>query len=301
MSEFRLPRLPRDFPIAGPDGKPSQQFQRWWQNVVTTVEAQEAIQDQALIDIQTALTNAGIALDNANAIMKDIPPVTVAADYTGTVLAGQLPRNISATRLDGATDVTASSAWSASLVSGSATFTIGAATGVLNVTALGATSVVEVTSVYEGISRSRRVMIARSLQDPPPSSGSTSAYDSSITETTSASYGSANAGPLTITCGASGEVDLSAPLETTTLETTGAYHAYGKWRVSPAGAGTWTDVGTEIKSSVAASNSSNGTITVNQTATGLTASSSYDFQLLLRNDSGTSTLYYAGTATAITE
>lgn len=297
---FRLPRLPRDAQITDKDGRPSLTFQRWWQSTIEKIEAQEAIQDQALIDIQTALTNAGIALDSANAIMPDIAPVTVTADHTGAVISGQLPRNIAATRLNGATDVTASSTWSAATISGGATYTIGAATGILNLTALSATSVVEVTSVYNSISRSRRLTITKALQDPPPASATVSAYDSSITSTTSASYGAANAGTLTLTCGASGEVALSAPLNTSTLEASGSYHAFGKWQVSAAGAGVWSDVAAEVQSVIAAQPSESGAIEVNMTATGLTPSSNYDFQLLLRNASGTATLYYSGTATATT-
>lgn len=282
-------------------------FVALWQVQAEQIEASFGELSDQLAAIQAAQAaadnaqdTADTATDLANAFMPDIAPVTVVADYTGTVLAGQLPRNIAATRFNGSTDVTTSSTWSATTVSGSATYTIGASTGVLNLTALTATTTIEITSVHNGISRSRRVLITRSLQDPPPSSAMTSEYDSSIAETTSASYTTANAGPLTLTCGASGEVELSAPLSTTTLESLGTYHCYGKWQVSPAGAGTWSDVDTEIMSNVAAENATEGSISVNQTATGLTASSDYDFQLLLRNDSGTATLYYAGTATATT-
>lgn len=297
---FRLPRLPETIEIVEPNRRPSFKFQRWWQSIVSKLETQEGIQDQALIDIQTALTNAGIALDTANALMPDVPAVTILHDYTGTVLSGQLPRNLSVTRLDGSTDVTTSSTWSATTISGGATYTIGAATGIINVTAISATTVIEATSTYNGIARSRRVTIYRTLQDPPPSSSSSTAYDSTIGETSAASYGTANATISNFTCGASGDVDLAAPLELSTLESSGSYHAYGKWQVSAAGAGVWTDVYTEIQSSIPARPSEPGSIEVNQTATGLTPTSAYDFQLLLRNDSGTATLYYAGTASATT-
>lgn len=237
----------------------------------------------------------------ATAIMPDVAPVTILADYTGAVLSGQLPRSIAITRYDGETDVTTSSAWSASTISGGATYTIGAATGILNITAITATTVIEATSVYGGISRNRRVSVYKTLRDPPPSSSSTTQYDSTITETTSASYGSANAGTLTLTCGASGTADLAAPLEFVS-DSLGSYGCYGKWQVSAAGAGVWSDVAAEIASSLntTAAGTTSGYIEVNQTATGLTPASAYDFRLLLRNASGPQTLYYSGTATAIT-
>lgn len=325
MSEFRLPRWQRGVAIVDPKtGFPTIEGQRWQQSTVEKIEAQETLQDSALadiqalqteqtamlVDIQTALANAGIALTtattalaNANAIMPDIAPVTITADYTGTVLDGQLPRNIAATRFNDETDVTTSSAWSATTISGDADYTIGAATGVLNLTDITTTTVVEITSVRDGITRSRRVTITKALQEPPVSSGSLeSAYDSSISPTTTASYSAANAGPLTLACGASGTVELAAPLSFVAAAA-GIYAAYGKWQVSPAGAGTWADVDTEIRSPVPTfgQGTNEGSLTVNQSAPGLTPSSDYDFQLLLRNDTGTDTLYYAGTATATTE
>ena len=61
---FRLPRLPRNVTIADPaTGYPTQAFQRWWQSVVETLEAQETAQDAAIIAIQ----NAQAAADAANA------------------------------------------------------------------------------------------------------------------------------------------------------------------------------------------------------------------------------------------
>lgn len=298
---FRLPRLPETDEIVETNRRPTFKLQRWWQSVVTKIETQETTQDQMLIDIQTALTNAGIALDLAGALMPDIAPVTIQADYTGAVLDGQLPRNIAATRFAGDTNVTTSSAWSASTVSGGATYTIGAATGILNVTAITATTVIEVTSVYDSISRSRKVTVYKALQDPPPSSGSSTQYDTSIDPTTSASYGSANAGILTITCGASGNVDLAAPLDFV-ASTVGSFDALGKWQYSASGAGVWNDVDTELASSLPTSGAGTvaGYLEVNQTQTGLTPASDYDFQLLLRNDSGTHTQYYVGTASAST-
>ncbi len=56
---FRLPRLPMSQP-------PWSDMQMWWQEVVEAIEQQEGVQDQALADIQTALTNAGIAIGLAN-------------------------------------------------------------------------------------------------------------------------------------------------------------------------------------------------------------------------------------------
>jgi hypothetical protein len=242
----------------------------------------------------------------ASAQMPDIPTVVVNADYTGTVSGGQLPRLVQATRLDDTTDVTTASAWSATLLTGDATFSIGAATGLLEITALGSTSTVEVTSEYEDVERSRTVLVEKKIGDPLVSTGLSTKFDSSISPTSAATYGSANALIEGLTCGASGDVDLSAPLEIYLGSISGsAHHCWGKWQVSAAGAGIWSDVDTEIQSATPAMNagfggSEQGYIEVNQQATGLTPASDYDFQLLLRNHSGAVALYFIGSATAAT-
>lgn len=310
---FKFPPLPVGVPLVGKDGAASRTFARFWQKLGKAIETQETRQDSLDSAILAALEQAGIAVDTANAaldaagaIMPDIAPVTIQADYTGAVLAGQLPRNIAAQRFDGDTDVTTSSAWSAATVSGGATYTIGAGTGILNLTAIDATTVIEITSDYNDIERSKKLTIFKALQDPPPSSSSGTEYDSTIEPTTSDSYGAANAG-ITVTCGASGEVELSAPLAMSVIgEAAGSYAAKGKWQVSAAGADSWTDVDTEMSNSAPAvvfadETQSDGYIAVNQTATGLTPSSDYDFRLLLRNSAaGGHTIYYTGTASGTT-
>jgi len=299
---FRLSGLPEGVPLVGK------------QTLRNKLETQETRQDTLDAAILEALATAGIAVDTANAaldaagaIMPDIAPVTIHADYTGVVLPGQLPRNIAAQRFAGDTDVTTSAAWSATLVSGGATFTIGAATGILNLTGLESTSIIEITSEYNDIERSKKLTVTKALADPPPSSSSGTEYDSTIDSTTSDSYGAANAGPITITCGASGEVDLSAPLTMVVgAISTGQYDAYGKWQYRLSGGGAMADVDTEIVSTVPCQIVSGlvgyeGYIEVNQQATGLTPGSDYEFQLLLRNAFGTAdTMYYTGTASAST-
>lgn len=253
--------------------------------------------------------------DAANAIMPDIEPVTVHADHTGVVLDGGLPISIPAYRFDGATDVTESSVWAGALVSGEATFDTDAGTGITELTALGASSVIEVSSIYNNVERARNINIALEISDPPPSEGAgvESAFDHTIGSTASDSYGAANAGILTLTCGASGEVELSAPLAfKAALVAAGSFGSLGKWQVSAAGAAIWSDVDTEIASTTESEvvdlgdgsgpyKAFPGSLTVNQTAASLTPASDYDFQLLLRNESGTTALYYTGTASATTE
>lgn len=88
MSEFRLPRFRSDVALVDASGKPTITFQRWWQSVVTKIEAQEAAQDALLEqisdvlglteDLETAVTAAQTAADDAQ----------VAADAAATSADG---------------------------------------------------------------------------------------------------------------------------------------------------------------------------------------------------------------------
>lgn len=233
------------------------------------------------------------------------PPVSISCDYLGSVKTGQLPLdlNFKLLRASGA-DITTTSAWSAIIKTGSASFTIGPATGILNVTACSADVVFEVSALFSGATRKAQTGVMR-LLDPPPaaSGGGSSGSDSTISASASTSYGAANGGPFTAIAGSAGQVGLGFPGEFTRT-TNGSMDAFGKWQWRVIG-GTFADVGTEIGSTSPAfrggfpepSNDA-GSITVTQTKTGLTAGTSYEFQLLLRN-SGAGTLNWIGTATGI--
>lgn len=67
---FKLPTLPRGVPLTDRDGKPTQQFQTWWQSVVTANETQEELQDATIVALQTAqldIIATQEALEDANA------------------------------------------------------------------------------------------------------------------------------------------------------------------------------------------------------------------------------------------
>jgi len=222
-------------------------------------------------------------------------PTTVQADYTGAVISGQLPRDIACTRKAGNTDVTTSATWSISATG--CTATIGAATGIVNITAVASSGYIDVTSVYASITLVNRIVVTKVNASPPASggSGSSSAYDSTVTGTGSTSYGSANAGTLTVTAGAAGQVDLSAPLETFVPSGTVGCKGKWQWRVV---AGSWADVASEISSLASATASDPGYIEVNMSKTGLTNGVDYEFQLLMRLASAGS-MTFSGTASAV--
>lgn len=300
---FSLPPLPPTEPRWS-------DFQAWWQQVIEAIQTQETIQDQALVDIQTALTNSGIALTTARARMPALASITVTADSGGTVNPGQLPRAVQFTRYDLTTDVTSSSVWSATLLTGSASFSIGAGTGILEITALGASSTIEVQSVRDGATLTAVFQVNKQNgAGGGASGGGTSASDSSLSSFNSASH-AAVSDELSVTAGTTGVVTLTAADLVVTpdaIAPTGAFAVYGKWQWDSTGGGVWVDVAAEAINTVTAEVTDlgggsfyieDGALTVNTSKTGLVAASVHKFRFLARNNSGTRTIYLSGTVSA---
>lgn len=96
---FRLPRLQSNVALVNAGGKPTSEFQRWWQSVIETLETQEQLQDATILAIQQAQADiiaaqnelatqlAAInAVTTANAISASwmTPPSVLAAADAGT-------------------------------------------------------------------------------------------------------------------------------------------------------------------------------------------------------------------------
>lgn len=239
----------------------------------------------------------------------NVPPTaTIMADFDGTVFSGQLPRSLTARRQRGDTDVSTSTTWSVATSGCTASIT----DGVVSVTACAASGWIDVISDRDAVTLTGRISIIKSLATVPASggSGSSSASDSTIADVVSASYGTVHAGVLTVAAGAGGIVTLSAPLifDTTSASPAGTFGLSGKWQWRIVG-GSWADVASEIAHSsvVTVTNEgggifdsdSGGVLTVNMSKTGLTPATAYEFQLLLRNPSGTRTRFVTGTASAV--
>ena len=289
MSTERLPRLPQNTGLFLPSGKPTQTMQRWWERVCEEIEFGRSRMD----DIQ-------------NQIVK--------ADHAGVVLTGELPRNITCKRYFLETDVTTSSTWSVSVTSGSIGTSIGAATGALTLSAVSGTiaavSVVKVTSVRQGLTLTKSFTVTRVDNSPPASGGGggTSASDSTFNSINSTTH-AAISDELTVTVGSAGTVTLSAPLSvrTAAASPSGTFEVFMKWQWWDGAA--WVDLAAEVASNpdceVVFESEINtyltfaGSISVPDSKTGLAASSSQKFRLMARNASGTRTMTFTGTASAV--
>ncbi len=225
---FQIPPLPAGQPIADKNGQPTLAFSVYWQQLIAALENQEAIQDQALADIQTALTNAGIALAVANS----------------------------------------------------------------------------------GLALTQAITESGSNPPPPPSGGGTSDSDVSL-----ASFGSAIhavvSDELSVTAGAGGIVTLTANGLAVTTEADapdGVFSVYGKWQWDSTGGGVWVDVGTEDASSPDAEvvdfgggvyGIDAGSLTVNESKTGLVAASVHKFRFMARNATGGRAMYLSGVVSGV--
>jgi hypothetical protein len=64
---LRLPILPRGISLMEAGGIPNSRFQAWWQSVVSAIETQEALQDAAIVAIQTLQSEQAALLEELEA------------------------------------------------------------------------------------------------------------------------------------------------------------------------------------------------------------------------------------------
>jgi len=232
------------------------------------------------------------------------PTLTFDANFSGGLIAGQVPRAYTATRRRGHLDVSGSTAWS--LVTSGCTASISTG-GIVTVTACTAPGFIDVTSARNGVTLTARTSILRPTA-PPPNVADSTASTTTIGAVSSNTYGTVHAGPFNVTAGSAGQIALSAPLSYSTLGglPTGTFGLLGKWQIQIGG--TWTDVAAEVAQSSndvvldeggAFFSLAIGGITINQTATGLTPGTSYPCRLLMRTPSGTRPRYPFGTAVGV--
>lgn len=244
--------------------------------------------------------------------------IVIECDHTGAPVAGQPGAPVSPADkvviyklFRNGVDVTASAAWSRTVISGTISTT--ASTGALTITGITSLeAVVRMTAVQGGSSRSMDVKVRKNIA-PPPSGGSgggggggTSASDSTFTGTTTSSH-VVISDELNVTVGGAGEVALTAPLSfTITTGSSGTYGCFLRWQEWNGSA--WVDVGAaEVEAQVYAERyfeegfgnvSVPGSVTCNVTLTGRSGTKKY--RLTARNTgiSISTPRYYSGTATA---
>lgn len=247
--------------------------------------------------------------------MDDLPAVTIVGDYTGMLASGQFPMEIAVKRLQGTTNVSASSEWTAITESGDIDYTIGAATGVLTVTDIAADSVIVISSERNGQTLRKKQAFNIILSDPPNTggSGTTSWSDTTLSAVSSTSMTTIS-DELVVTVGPSGIVNLTAPTSAratpnSTSAAASPIEIYLVWQWWDGAA--WVNLGTEAASNPdysAALDPESGTYRTTSAATlsmpgsktGLVPAASEKFRLQGRTSVAGISMAFTGTATATT-
>lgn len=238
--------------------------------------------------------------------------ITLAADYNGSIKAGQLPTTCKATFVDGGTDVSSSTSWSKS--DNNTTSSI-SSSGLLTITAVTGAGYVDITGVYGGTTIVKRVTVEINQDSAPPQSGTsitTSTVPANVSTTTMPSSPTSNV--VTMGTDASGALQgvLSLRYQVTEAAYSSARNATMKgqlfYRLAGSG-GSWTAFsgGVVTGSSSGATwtipdgelNKSEGVLNIDQSQTGLSATTNYEVGVAVVKSSGNGTAldYTVGTLT----
>lgn len=251
-------------------------------------------------------------IDAASVVIIPPPAQTVFVDFEGAALAGQFPRVLKPTVSIAGVAVRTENYVSYSITtSAGITATIdntngSAEKGWITVTG-GGDGFINLEITVRGIDFGPYGIVFNRVVNDPPSSGgpgAKSASDNTFPPVNSATDATI-AGVMTVTVATGESIACTFPAAYNVTSTTNASAKLrGKWQTSPAGAGTWTDVGSYITGS--ASNwfagdfsGEPGSGNFNQTATGL-AAGDYDVRFIgsLADASGSSPVLsiFSGTA-----
>lgn len=215
-------------------------------------------------------------------------------DHTGALDGGQVPRYNQMTRTVGSgTNVTNSTTWSIQQAAG-CTASVSSA-GVVTVSGITANGQIVVRGVYSGVTIDTTITTSLTLSPPPVSGGSssagTSASDSTLNQLPAAGNQVVVSDRLTVSTGG-GTTIAAAGLLTTSIIAGSANGALRNaafyWRYRLQGQTSWTN-GTTFNTSPDAEDGTPGggfgfaepgSGNVNQTFTGLSIASNYEFELV---------------------
>lgn len=231
-----------------------------------------------------------------------VAEIIIQCDHLGVASTGQLTKVTNYKLLRQGTDVTATTTWSRTLLSGTATSTITG--GSLSISAITTDAVFRLTGVYGGTTRTLDVKVTRILALPPPPSGSGTTQSGGASGTVNSTTAVVIAGPFTINVGSAGQAQLTASsigFSTTDASPVGTFGLIAQWQEWNGSA--WVGLGTENSETLGAIialdpefsfyyHEQLGEITTNYTRTGLTANSTgHQFRLVGRLPSGTRARY----------
>lgn len=276
----------------------------YWENLNPPTYAEDiAFNDgQSVEDLKPAEAGSDVT-----SVITGVAEISIAADYAGTVTAA-LPRTQAYKLIRNGIDVTTSSTWAVSVLTGTIAASIGAATGVLSLdlsSGVLTNSTVRIEVDNNGFVRAFDVKVTKSNGAAPSTGGGgTGTSSSSSFSGTTTSTAMAAVGPeLTVTVGSGGNAALTASYEFDAFGSGSPFLEYARWYRWNGSA--YVAIGSEVQSNVASTYDFAGDVGTpgygecNFTDTGLTAGSSQKYQLFMRNASGTVTRFITGTVAAV--
>lgn len=276
------------------------------EGTAAAIAGQGALATRNTADWATLVSGAGKPENNADVtataqITFALADIDVAADASGTVGAGQLPRTVVPVVARGATNIRtdAGTAYAVSSVSSNLTGYVSvsnaadATKGQITVAAgITGSGTFVITATIGGVAYARTVAVTIRRAAPPVGGGTG-------TKSASADLGGASIGStsyieivkfsaMTVGSGETVTAQLSADyLLSSNITATNA--AKAKWQSSAAGVASWTDMGAAVTGSdasfdVIAFDASPGSIAVTQTVT--PGAGSYDIRLVMAKNGG---------------
>ncbi len=251
------------------------------------------------------------AASDITSLITGVAEIIVNADYLGDATSF-LPKNQAYKLIRQGTDVTATTTWARTVLTGTGTTSI--TTGVLSITAISTDLVVRLTATYGATVRTFDVKVIIDKAEAPSSGGgggggsnattATSGLSGTVSSTTPVVIG----GPLTVDTGTGGTVTLSAPFTFTTTNATplGTFGLRAQWEEY--NGSSWVALGSAVSESVGTYVYNDegtrivepGSISVPYSRTGLTANTDgYQFRLVAWLPSGTRAIYPSGGCTGV--
>lgn len=280
------------------------------EGTAAAIAGQGALATLSTADWSTRVSGAGKPENNADVtataqITFALADIDIAADASGTIGAGQLPRTVVPVVARGATNIRtdAGTAYAISGISSNLTgyvtvsniadATKGQVTVAAGITGSGT---FVITATIGGVAYARTVAVT--VRRAAPATGGGTGTKSASADLGGKSVGSTSYtemvkfSAMTVGSGETVTAQLSADYMLAT-NITATNTAKAKWQTSPAGAGSWTDMAAPVTGSNASFDagsfdSSPGSIAVTQTAT--PSAGSYDIRLVMAK-SGAANIY----------
>lgn len=218
--------------------------------------------------------------------------IIIQASATGVTKAGQVPRSIALSLVQGTSNVTGSAA--IGLSPSSASIAASYSGGTISLTQADVSGYIDVTATVSSVVvGTQRIQISRQLDPAPPASQTSGAAQVAASVSNTAHPG-IYGGSITLQANGSGQLACSGGGEYSVPDNPSlrTFTMSGAFAYRPAGSSTWSytaDVAGSAASNRPIGEAPSGSLTLSQTISGLASGAFYEVALSIRRSSGNST------------